>query len=95
MLIRLSCTGLCMSDVHYMMNDWSSPPMSTYGTQCGGHEGAGIIVAVGSEVKRLQVGQRAGYKPIADVCHVCEQCRTGNDNFCLKALYTGLHVDGM
>lgn len=68
--------------------------MSTFGTQCGGHEGAGVIVAVGSQVKNLKVGQRAGFKPIAKVCHTCEQCRAGQDNFCLKARYTGLHVDG-
>ncbi|KAH7024598.1 alcohol dehydrogenase [Microdochium trichocladiopsis] len=93
-LIKLSCTGLCMSDVHYALHDWDSPSMSSFGTQCPGHEGAGEIVAVGSDVKNLKVGQRAGFKPVADVCYTCEACRTGHDNYCLGAKYTGLHVDG-
>lgn len=84
-----------MSDVHYALHDWDSPAMSTFGTQCPGHEGAGEIVAVGAEVKGLRVGQRAGFKPILDVCHTCEQCRTGHDNYCVAAKYTGLQVDGM
>ncbi|KXJ86107.1 chaperonin 10-like protein [Microdochium bolleyi] len=93
-LIKLSCTGLCMSDVHYALNDWDSPAMSTFGTQCPGHEGAGEIVAVGADVRDIKIGQRAGFKPIADVCFTCEQCRTGNDNYCLSGKITGLQVDG-
>lgn len=93
-LIKLNCTGLCMSDVHYALNDWDIPAMSTFGVRCPGHEGAGVIVAVGSEVANLKVGQRAGYKPIADVCHACEACRTGNDHYCLGAKYAGLQVEG-
>lgn len=38
LLLRLNCTGLCMSDVHFMMNDWALPPMSHFGTKCAGHE---------------------------------------------------------
>ncbi|KAK3632843.1 hypothetical protein LTR22_020394 [Elasticomyces elasticus] len=49
-LLRLNATGLCMSDVHFMMNDWAVPPMSHFGTTCAGHEGAGVVVKVGSKV---------------------------------------------
>ena len=52
------------------MNDWALPKMSTFGTQCAGHEGAGVIVKVGSECKRLKPGMRAGYKPIQDTWYV-------------------------
>lgn len=93
-LIKFNCTGLCMSDVHFMMNDWAQPPMSTFGTICAGHEGSGVIVKVGERVKTLKVGQRAGFKPIADVCHTCGQCKTGRDNYCPKSVLAGLHVDG-
>ena len=33
-LIKLNATGLCMSDIHFMMNDWAMPLMSSLGTQC-------------------------------------------------------------
>lgn len=68
--------------------------MSSFGTVCAGHEGAGVIVKVGERVKHLKVGQRAGLKPVFDACGACEQCRTGRDNYCAKAVHTGLHVDG-
>lgn len=37
-LIKLNATGLCLSDVHFMMNDWKLPKMSELGTTCAGHE---------------------------------------------------------
>jgi propanol-preferring alcohol dehydrogenase len=84
-----------MSDIHFMMNDWAMPPMSQFGTQCAGHEGAGVIVQVGERVKHLKVGQRAGYKPIVDVCHACDACRGGKETYCPKAIFTGLMADGI
>lgn len=93
-LIKLNATGLCMSDVHFMLNDWALPKMSEVGTQCAGHEGAGVIVKVGPEVKNMKVGQRAGFKPIQDVCHTCEYCKSGKDQYCTKGVFTGLFCDG-
>ncbi|KAH8760952.1 alcohol dehydrogenase 1 [Hyaloscypha sp. PMI_1271] len=93
-LIKLNATGLCMSDIHFMMNDWALPPMSQFGTRCAGHEGAGVIVQVGERVKHLKVGQRAGFKPIVDVCHTCDACRGGKETYCQGAIFTGLMADG-
>ncbi|KAI0133756.1 alcohol dehydrogenase 1 [Xylariales sp. AK1849] len=93
-LIKINATGLCMSDVHFMLNDWASPPMSLFGTQCAGHEGAGVIVKVGDRVKNLKVGQRAGYKPIQDVCHTCHECKNGRETYCQKTILAGLQIDG-
>lgn len=83
-----------MSDIHYMLNDWALPKMSVFGTQCAGHEGAGVIVQVGERVKGLKVGMRAGFKPIVDVCHTCEMCRTGRETYCPGVVLAGLQVDG-
>jgi len=94
-LIKMNATGLCLSDIHFMLNDWALPKMSEMGTKCAGHEGAGVIVKVGENVKSLKVGQRAGFKPIADTCHVCDQCRAGRETYCPKAVLTGFHCDGM
>ncbi|KAK9415186.1 putative Alcohol dehydrogenase 1 [Seiridium unicorne] len=96
-LIKLNATGLCMSDVHFMLHDWAYPPMSVFNTQCAGHEGAGVIVKVGENVKHLKIGQRAGYKPIQDICHgmfTCWECQNGRETYCQKAVLTGLHIDG-
>jgi D-arabinose 1-dehydrogenase-like Zn-dependent alcohol dehydrogenase len=37
-LIKLNATGLCLSDVHFMLNDWAVPKMTSLGTNCAGHE---------------------------------------------------------
>jgi len=93
-LLRLNATGLCMSDVHFMLGDWGLPPMSTFGVQCAGHEGAGVVVAVGDAVKDWKVGDRGGVKPLWDVCGNCELCYTGRENYCQKGVYTGLMKQG-
>jgi D-arabinose 1-dehydrogenase-like Zn-dependent alcohol dehydrogenase len=51
-------------------------------------------VQVGPTVETLRVGQRAGFKPIVDVCHACDACRTGKETYCPKAIFTGLMADG-
>jgi len=93
-LIKLNATGICHSDLHFMQNDWGVGAMSHYGTKCAGHEGAGVIVKVGERVKVLKPGMRAGFKPIADTCGVCELCRNGKETYCAKSVLTGLHCDG-
>jgi len=69
--------------------------MSEKGVKCAGHEGAGVIVKVGDRVKTLKVGQRAGLKPIYDVCHNCVYCKTNREVYCESLLECGDQVDGM
>lgn len=83
-----------MSDVHFMVNDWALPPMSTFGTRCAGHEGAGVVVKVGKNVTEWKVGDRGGMKPLWDVCHNCEQCWNGRENYCPSGVFTGLMATG-
>jgi len=52
-LIKLNATGICYSDIHYMLSDLAGvPPMSTFGIRSPGHEGAGVVVALGSNVSQ-------------------------------------------
>ena len=77
-----------------MMNDWNLPKMSEFGTKCAGHEGAGVIVKVGEKVTMYKVGQRAGHKPIQDVCHTCDYCKAGKETYCTAAIFTGCATNG-
>lgn len=77
-----------------MLNDWAVPKMSVFGTRCAGHEGAGVVVKVGTNVKDWKVGDRGGVKPLWDVCHNCEECWDGRENYCQKGVYTGLVTAG-
>jgi propanol-preferring alcohol dehydrogenase len=96
LLIRLSCTGVCYSDIHYMSGDLGRPPMSSYGIRSAGHEGAGVIVKLGSNVKESEwkVGDRVGIKPMWYVCGKCEVCWEGREQYCTKKVNAGCTVTG-
>lgn len=93
-LIKLNATGICYSDIHYMLNDLPLPPMSTFGVKSPGHEGAGVVVAVGSNVRNWKVGDRAGIKPAYDACFNCELCWTGKETYCEESPQIGLQFPG-
>lgn len=83
-----------MSDIHYMSNDVEIPLMSVFGVRCPGHEGAGVVVKLGENVKDWKLGDRAGIKPNWDTCHNCEMCLEGKENYCDKLVCSGLQVNG-
>lgn len=76
-VIEVKATGLCLSDWHgWMGND---PDVSV--PHVPGHELAGQIAAVGSQVTRWQVGDRVTL-PFVCGCGVCPQCTSGNQQVC-------------
>lgn len=80
-LVRLTAAGLCHSDQHLVTGDLPSPMPIV-----GGHEGAGVIEAVGSEVRGFQVGDHVvlGFIPS---CGVCAACATGHQNLCERGAF--------
>jgi propanol-preferring alcohol dehydrogenase len=91
-LIKVLFTGVCHTDVHVWAGDLpirsKDPPI------VGGHEGAGIVVKVGKNVRDFKVGDRAGIQWINSTCHNCEQCRKGYTQNCPDALLSGCTRDG-
>ncbi|KAF2489855.1 GroES-like protein [Lophium mytilinum] len=95
LLIRLNATGICYSDIHYMLEDLPMmPSMSRFGVRSPGHEGAGVVVALGSAVTNWSLGDRAGIKPGYDVCFACELCWGGLETYCAEGTQTGLQHAG-
>jgi Zn-dependent alcohol dehydrogenase len=76
-LVRIEATGVCHSDLHVIEEDgWGHPyPVLL------GHEGAGVVEAVGAGVTSVEAGDRVvlGWKP---ACGVCAVCRAGRPRFC-------------
>lgn len=68
--------------------------MSTFGVCSPGHEGAGIVVKAGANVKNFKVGDRAGIKPIMDTCGSCDLCWSDKETYCAGVVHTGLMVPG-
>jgi alcohol dehydrogenase, propanol-preferring len=83
-LVKLSCTGVCHTDLHAAAGDW---PIDAKTPLIGGHEGVGEIIAIGSNTIRcpVKIGDRVGIKWLADSCLDCEQCRKGLEQSMLKS----------
>ncbi|SPC67310.1 probable ADH1 - alcohol dehydrogenase I [Ustilago sp. UG-2017b] len=91
-LVRVIYTGVCHTDLHAMLGDW---PLDNKLPLVGGHEGAGVVVALGDGADQyVKVGDRVGIKWIATSCLNCSFCRTGAEPNCPHALCSGFNVDG-
>ena len=78
-LIRTAACGLCHSDLHFIEGTYPHPLPAI-----PGHEAAGIVEAVGSEVRTVKVGD-AVITCLSAFCGHCEYCVTGRMSLCLGA----------
>lgn len=76
-IIKVKATGLCLSDWH----GWMGHDKDIILPHVPGHELAGIIEAIGKEVKKFRVGDRVTV-PFVCGCGTCDQCETGNHQIC-------------
>ncbi|KAJ3868793.1 MAG: chaperonin 10-like protein [Lentinula lateritia] len=92
-LVKLDCSGACHTDLHAALGDWPIPAKTPL---IGGHEGVGIIVAIGNNTAHspVKLGDRVGIKWLADSCLNCEDCRKGREQNCKEAKLSGFTVDG-
>lgn len=70
-LIRITASGLCGTDVHYRNVE-----------QGLGHEGVGVVEDVGPSVQELKKGDRVGWGYLNNSCGQCTYCLTGRETFC-------------
>ena len=59
-----------------------------------GHETVGVVAALGDGVERFRKGERVGVPWLGWTCGECEYCRSGRENLCGEARFTGYHIDG-
>src|SRR2546421_7194929 len=88
--VKVEACGICHSDVLVKDSLW---PGIQY-PRVPGHEIAGRIDAVGSDVPQWTKGQRVGVGWHGGHCFVCEQCRSGDFAMCVKRKITGIDFDG-
>ncbi len=80
--IEVLYCGVCHSDLHTVRNEWEALMPTTY--PCvPGHEIVGRVVRIGSAVKKFKEGDLAGVGCLVDSDRVCENCRAGEEQFCL------------
>lgn len=89
-LIRVHACGVCRTDLHIVDGDL---PLRRYPCTPG-HEIVGVVTACGSRVARFAVGDRVGVPWLAGTCGICRFCRSGRENLCDAARFTGRDIDG-
>ena len=92
--IDIAFAGICHTDVHHARAEFGT----TYYPIVPGHEIAGTVAAVGSEVSKFSLGERAGVGCVADSCRECADCRQGLESYCRvgKVLtYNAIGRDGL
>jgi hypothetical protein len=87
-LVNLTHSGVCHSDMGIMLNAWKTLPFPTQAGQVGGHEGVGNIVKMGpgTDSSAVKLGDRVGIKWMAGICESCEACRAGCDAQCFSGV---------
>jgi len=93
-LIEVEVCGVCHSDLHVADGDWTQFASIVKKPLILGHEIVGRVVARGSAVQSVQVGERVGVPWLQWTCGQCEFCREGNENLCVRQRITGVMVDG-
>lgn len=78
--IDIAFAGICHSDIHQAREEWGAATFP----MVPGHEIAGVVTAVGSEVTRHAVGDHVGIGCFVDSCRECEHCLAGEEQYCLK-----------
>ncbi|MFG1925979.1 NAD(P)-dependent alcohol dehydrogenase [Cryptosporangium sp. NPDC048952] len=92
-LIEIRYAGICHSDIHTVRAEWGR---ITY-PQTVGHEIVGEVTEVGSDVTGHAVGDRVGVGCMVNSCRECENCKAGQEQYCLEGniqTYAGTDRDG-
>jgi alcohol dehydrogenase, propanol-preferring len=90
-LVEIVATGVCHTDLHAAEGDWPIKPTLPF---TPGHEGAGIVVALGSGVTHLKEGDRVGIAWLHSACGHCDYCLSGWETLCLEQQNSGYSVNG-
>ncbi|HZU88165.1 MAG TPA: alcohol dehydrogenase catalytic domain-containing protein, partial [Stellaceae bacterium] len=89
-LIKIGACAVCRTDLHVVDGELPDPKLPLV----PGHEIVGTIVGKGAEVERFALGERVGVPWLGWTCGACEYCRSGRENLCDRARFTGYQIDG-
>src|SRR5205085_11381528 len=88
--IKVRACAACRTDLHVVDGELPNPKLPLI----IGHEIVGIADELGPGVEGFQVGDRVGVPWLGWTCGECRFCRTGRENLCSKARFTGYTIDG-
>jgi propanol-preferring alcohol dehydrogenase len=89
-LVQVRACAVCRTDLHVVDGELPNPKLPLV----PGHEIIGTIVEKGRGVQRFKIGDRVGIPWLGWTCGECEFCRSGRENLCDRARFTGYTSDG-
>ncbi len=89
-LVKVNACGICRTDLHVVDGELKQPKLPLV----PGHQVVGVVELLGPGVKTFKAGDRVGIPWLWGACGVCEYCKSGRENLCDKALYTGYQING-
>jgi len=89
-LVSVHACGVCRTDLHVADGELPNPKLPLV----LGHQIVGEVVAAGEGAQRFMRGERVGIPWLGSACGECRYCRTGRENLCERARFTGYHLDG-
>ncbi len=91
LLVKVSHCGVCHTDLHTVEGELAGVPLP----RIPGHEVVGRVVRAGAGTAgRFAIGDRVGVAWLHRACGRCRFCRSGRENLCTDAVFTGLSADG-
>ena len=90
-LVKIAATGVCHTDLHAADGDWPVKPSLPF---VPGHEGVGVVAAVGAGVRNVKEGDPVGIAWLHDACGACEVCVSGWETLCDAQHNSGYSVNG-
>lgn len=90
LLLRVAACGVCRTDLHLIDGELADPAYPVV----PGHQIVARVVAGGDGAERFAAGDRVGVPWLGWTCGECAYCRSGRENLCPRARFTGCHIDG-
>jgi len=90
LLVRISACAVCRTDLHIVDGELPEPNLPLI----PGHEIVGCVEKIGHAVKTFREGDRVGIPWLGWTCGECKFCRSGRENLCDRARFTGYNIDG-
>jgi 2-desacetyl-2-hydroxyethyl bacteriochlorophyllide A dehydrogenase len=89
-LVHVKACGICGSDIHIV---YEGVTPTAYSPITLGHEPAGVVASIGTEVKGWKAGERVTINPFL-TCGRCIHCLSGNSQICQSRRVVGIHAEG-
>ena len=90
-LVKTEACGVCHTDLHAAHGDWPVKPSLPF---VPGHEGIGVVVAMGAGVSEVKMGDRVGVPWLYSACGHCEHCLAAWETVCAHAEFGGYTKNG-